>query len=255
MTCAAVTRPIEESPASTPPIVYDSLAMSVCGGSSTCCRVSRGVVIVARNCCMRSGRHLANAPPPPGPMKTPRRAVRDRLAPRPPPDRSARGAAVLLDAGLDLLQLRLGGRLDPARDVDPVAAGLDLRHDLRHLALLVHGLEQQARRDGADLVERGDLLSLALGERELRAGEEEVVDEALAGLAELGEVGHTERFASTRSRPAPGKPPPARQLARHGQVGADPGEWVERRLLRAFEPVREAGDRDHEAHAEREPEA
>ena len=164
-----------------------------------------------------------------------------------------RGAAVLLDAGLDLVELRLGRRLDPARDVDAVAAGLDLGHDLRHFALLVHGLEQQARRDRAHLAERGDLLSLALGERELRAGEEEVVDEVVAGLAELGEVGH---YGAVRLDEVPagaGEHPLLGHLAGDGQVGADPGEWVERRLLRALEPVREARDRDHETDAEREP--
>ena len=197
---------------------------------------------------------LGEAPPPPGPMKNPPSRGPAAAPVRAPPAGSRRrAAAVLLDAGLDLVELSLGRRLDPARDVDAVAAGLDLGHDLRHLALLVHGLEQQARRDRANLAERGDLLSLALGERELRAGEEEVVDEVVAGLAELGEVGHDRAVRLDEVTAGAGEHPLLGHLAGDGQVGADPGERVERRLLRALEPVREARDRDHEADAEREP--
>ncbi len=45
--------------------------MLVCGGFSTCCSVSRGVVTVARNWRIRAGRHLANSPRSPRPKKTP----------------------------------------------------------------------------------------------------------------------------------------------------------------------------------------
>ena len=90
-------------------------------------------------------------------------------------------------------------------------------------------------------------------ERQLRAGEEEVVDEVVAGLAELREVGHDRAVRLDEVAAGAGEHPLLGHLACDGQVGADPGERVERRLLRALEPVREARDRDHEADAEREP--
>ena len=74
----------------------------------------------------------------------------------------------------------------------------------------------------------------------------------------------TERFAWIRSRfaAAPARSAEAAaaealillllRLQRDGQVGADAGERVERLVLRAVEPLREARDRDDERHAEPE---
>ena len=95
------------------------------------------------------------------------------------------------------------------------------------------------------------------GEGELRAREEEVVDELLARLAQLGEVGDR-RPDSPRRRRAAAAAERVRLLlrgrARHGQVGADRRQRVERRALRLVESLRQARDRDHEADTEGEPE-
>ena len=61
-------------------------------------------------------------------------------------------------------------------------------------------------------------------------------------------------FASTTSRAAAAAEGPAARIllrrARHGQVGTDARERVERRALRLVETPREARDRDHEADAD-----
>ena len=162
----------------------------------------------------------------------------------------------LLQAGSDLGLLGRGRRRDRSVDVDSVAARLDLGDDLRHLPLLVDGLQGEARGDGGDALEPGDLLCLGLGEGELRPRQEEVVHEVRSRLAELGEVGDNgliglDDVAAAAERPA------ARVLlgrAGHRQVGADAGERVERGTLRLVEPLREPGDGDHETDADCEPE-
>ena len=90
-------------------------------------------------------------------------------------------------------------------------------------------------------------------ERQLRPRQEEVVDEMRAGLAELREVGDHRLVRLQQiavAAPAAGPPKPTAlillRLQRHGQVGADPRERVQRLLLRLVEPVRQARDRDDE---------
>ena len=77
MTWAGVTRPIDGLEVSTPAIVYGSVVMFVCGGSSTWRSVWTGVWNRVRNWRRRAGRHFANAPrpkarkPPPPPWPRP----------------------------------------------------------------------------------------------------------------------------------------------------------------------------------------
>ena len=245
------------SPSCTPPIVYDSLLMSVCGGSSTCCSVSRGVVIVARKRCMPLGQALRERS----------RVGRRGSPPRPPPRVCARAPPCALPGAWtprsarqssNLRLLRRGRRRDRPVHVDPVAAGLDARDDLRHLPLLVHRLEGQPGRDGGDAVQGRDLVRLRLRECQLRARQEEVVHELRPRLAELRKVGDDGlvRFdhvscAAAAERPAAGV---LLGRARHRQVRADPRQRVERRALRLVEPLREARDRDHEPDADGEAE-
>ena len=163
----------------------------------------------------------------------------------------------LLEAGLDLRLLRRRRRGDRPVHLDPLAAGLDLGDDLRHLALLVHGLEGEAGRDRGDAVEVDDLVRLLLGEGQLRARQEEVVDEVRPRLAQLGKVGDDGLVRLDDVAAAAAAERPAGILlgsAGHRQIGPDRGERVERRALRLVEPLREARDRDHEPDAEREAE-
>ena len=119
--------------------------------------------------------------------------------------------------------------------------------------------------DGRDAGQLLDLLRLRDRERELRAGEEEVVDEVLPGLPELRQVGddgavRRQEVASVAAASAAPERPAAEASvvrlrgARDGEVGADAGQRVERRLLRLVEPVRDRRDRDDERHAEAEAE-
>ena len=212
------------SPSWTPPIVYDSLLMSVCGGSRTCCSVSRG----------RRDR-LAEA------LHARREALRERAAgcaDRAPPccrrARRLRWASVLAalarrdaelrQAGRDLGLLGRGRRGDRPVDLDPVAAGLDLGDDLRHLAFLVHGLKSQAGGNRGDAVEARSR-SPGLREGELRPRQEEVVHEVRAGLAELREIGDRRPGSPRRRRappPPPNGPPPVSCWARRVTVRSVP---------------------------------
>ena len=142
-----MTSPIDGSPSSTPPIVYDSLVMSVCGGSSTCCSVSRGVVIVARKRCIRAGRHFGEGVPVDAAGATLLAAEAAATASTAALALRARGDGdtELRQAGLDRGLLGGRRRCDGTVDVDPVAAGLDLRDDLRDLPFLVHRLEGEGR--------------------------------------------------------------------------------------------------------------
>ena len=115
----------------------------------------------------------------------------------------------------DLRLLRRGRRGDRPVHLDPVAAGLDLGDDLRHLPFLVHRLQGQPGGDRGHAVQGGDLVRLRLRERELRPRQEEVVHEVRAGLAELGEIGDhglvrldDVATATAAERPAPCPPGP-----------------------------------------------
>src|SRR5438309_1467782 len=91
-----------------------------------------------------------------------------------------------------------------------------------------------------------DLLRRRLRERELRARQEEIVHEVLSRLAELRQVGdhgliRADQIAVAASAGAAARAGEARTLVlargqRHGQVGADSRERVERLVLRAIEP-------------------
>jgi hypothetical protein len=163
--------------------------------------------------------------------------------------------AELLEARLYCCRFSCCRRLDLAPDIQLLAAGLDLRDDLRHDALLVDGGEHEAVRDGCDAGKRRDLRRLLLRECQLRPRQEEVVHELSSGLAELREVGdrglvRLHDLAAAAAAKAAGV---LLRRQRHGEVGSDRREWIERGLLGPVEPAREAGDRDHERNAEREP--
>ena len=171
--------------------------------------------------------------------------------------------ADLREARLDLRQLRRRRRRRRSRDGLLLPARLERRHDLRHRALLVLGEQQQAARHLRHAGERGDPRRLRLRERQLRAGQEEVVDEVLARLAELRQVGehglvrldHGARVAAAAAGAAAGEA--ALLLLRRErdrQVGADARQRVQRGLLRLVEPARQRHDRDHEADADCEAE-
>ena len=168
--------------------------------------------------------------------------------------RVRQGDAQFAETVSDLLLLGRRWRRDRPVDVDLVPTRLDLRDDLRNLPLLVHGLEGETGRDRGDALEAGDLLRLRLGEGQLCARQEEVVDEVRPGLAELGEVGdHSLVCLDDVAAAATAEGPAARIFlcrARQGQVGTDARERVERRALRLVETPREARDRDHEADAD-----
>jgi hypothetical protein len=164
--------------------------------------------------------------------------------------------AELLEARLYCCRFSCCRRLDLAPDIQLLAAGLDLRDDLRHDALLVDGGEHKAVRDGCDAGKRGNLRGLLLRECQLRPRQEEVVHELRAGLAELREVGdrrlvRLNDLATTASAAEAARVLLRRQ--RHGEVRSDRRERVERGLLGPVEPTREAGDRDHERDAECKP--
>ena len=166
--------------------------MFVCGGLTTCCSVCSGVVIVARKRCNRAGRHLLNA------LRSPRATAglaaaeaaltAARSVGRRPPCAPPNWIPAFGEARLHLRELGRGRPLDLPVDAELLAAGLDLRDDLRHRPRLVHGGEHEAARDRRHARHLRDLRRRALGEGQLRARQEEVVDELLAGLAELREV-------------------------------------------------------------------
>ena len=86
------------------------------------------------------------------------------------------------------------------------------------------------------------------------------MDEVVPRLAELGEVGdrrlvRLDQLAVRRLPPPAPTPPPSSVCwaERDGEVGADAGERVQRRLLRVVEAARQAGDRDDERDPDGEP--
>ena len=139
---------------STPPIVYAVVLMFVCGGSSTCCSVCCGVVNCVRNRCRLAGRHFANAPRSPPPAT----AAAATAAAEPAATAAAAAvaatgsrstavcAAQLVEAGLHRRELRSRRPRQVARDLEGLAARLQLRDDLRDDALLMLGEQRQARR-------------------------------------------------------------------------------------------------------------
>ena len=173
--------------------------MFVCGGLTICWIVCCGVVIVRRKLRSCAGRHLrerAAVEAAAAAARRRRRRRRGRRRRRAPAAGAAcrrrrRSRASFCEAGPDL-RLLGRGRLEAhaAGDVEPSAARLELGDDLRDGALLVHAPSSTSPLETAgDAGERRDLLRLALRERQLRPGQEEVVDEVRARLAELREVG------------------------------------------------------------------
>ena len=188
----------------------------------------------------------AAEPPPPEP---PFAAVAVRPLPEPPLDERSLSKHACIAC-----ELRGGRPRQVAADLEGLAAGLQLRDDLRDDTFLVLGEQGQPLRHLRDTVDRRDLRGGGLLERQLRARQEEVVDEMRAGLAELREVGDHRlvrlqqvAVAAAAAGPAEAAALILLRLQRHGQVGADAGERVQRLLLRIVEPVREARDRDTSA--------
>ena len=187
-TWAAVTRPIVGSPSWTPPIVYDSLVMSVCGGSSTCRSVSRGVVIVARKRCIRAGRHLREGVA----------GWRRCWPPRPPPGFAPRAGAspgagswtpsFSRQERISACSAAVGGaiaRLTSIRSPPVwISATIFGTFPSWWTACRVRPAETAATPSSPAIS-----FACACGEGELRPRQEEVVDELRAGLAELGEIG------------------------------------------------------------------
>ena len=133
VTCAVVTTPIVGCVWSTPPIVYAVVVMFVCGGSSTCFSVCCGVVKFVRN--RRSAR---------GQALRERAAVGAAEAAAAAAAAAAEAAAAAVGAlrsmpcgrsfcEARLHRLELGRRRprDVALDPGRLAAGLELRDDLR----------------------------------------------------------------------------------------------------------------------------
>ena len=214
------------------------------------------------------GQALANAPrpipPPPGPAAL--------LVAEPAAGLAPAAALPLLRPGLDA-QLRRGRpgssacsavrrRRDRPVDIDPVAAGLDLRDDLRHLPLLVHGLEGEAGRDRGDAVEGRRSPSPAPRVNvSCVPGRKKSWTKCVPGLAELREVGDhglvrlddVAAAATAAERPAAARIRPA-AAARHRQVGADARRAGRASRSAPRRALREARDRDHEADADGEAE-
>ncbi len=254
---------------STPPIEYAVLVMFVCGGASTwrsvCVRrgerrcgtagaVPGGTWRTRRSraagrCCCRPGRSRRR----PGRRCPGRRrgAVFRRCWREPWRSRPASAPARRVVGGFS----RPGDRLLlPAR--------LERRDDLRHRALLVLGEQHQPARHLRHAGQRGDPLRLRLRERQLRPGQEEVVHEVLARLAELRQVGehrlvrldHLARAAAAAARPGEA----ARCCCCGESVTVRSVPMLDSGFSAVFcawsSPRGERHDRDHEADADREPE-
>ena len=96
---------------------------------------------------------------------------------------------------------------------------LQLRDDLRDHALLVLGEQGEARRHLGDAVDRRDLRRGPLVEGQLRSGQEEVVDEVGAGLAELRQI-RQHRLIRPDEVAAAAAAAPARRSRRPGPAAA-----------------------------------
>ena len=243
--------------------------MFVCGGLTTCCSVCSGVVIVARKRCSRAGRHLANALA----VAAGRRAAAAEAAAA-AAERAALAALAVLaapptvmpafcEARLHRRELGRGRARDLPVDLDLLAAGLDLRDDLRHRPRLVHGGEDEAARDRRDAVDLRDLRPPSLcGKVSCVPGRKKSWTNLSPGLPSFERSVITDWLAWITSRPPPKPPPPKPPCAaslrlrreRHRQVGADARERVERLRLRLVEAARERRDGDHERDADREAE-
>ena len=130
---------------------------------------------------------------------------------------------------------------------------------------LMHRGQHEAARDRSDAVDLGDLRRGRLRERQLRPGQEEVVDELVARLPELREIGDhrlvgLDHLAAAAAEPAAASEAAAlRAVLRlrregDGEVGADARERIERLRLGLVEPSREGRDCDHERDADSETE-
>ena len=120
---------------------------------------------------------------------TTRTATRLRPCRRPAASAAAAAAAgeaaVGLDARLDLRLLLGSRRVDLLVDLHLIATGLHLGDDLGNRALLVLRDEGEPSSDRVDARQRRDRLGFGVGEGELGRGQEEVVHEVIAGIAEL----------------------------------------------------------------------
>ena len=259
-----MTTPIAGCVWSTPPIVYALVVMFVCGGFSTWRSVWLGEVKRVRILRSDAGRHFANAA-----------RLRTAEAAAPTAASEAVAAAALArrrrrpvlgrlrgEARLHLRELRCRRTRDVALHVERLRRGLQRRDDLRDDAFLVLGEERQALRHLRDAGDRGDLLRRGLLERQLRPGQEEVVDEVRARLSELREVGDHRLVRLDQVAVCSAAARPALKAARvlllrrerHRQVGADAGERVECLLLRLVEAARDTCDHDDERDPEPETE-
>ncbi len=246
-----MTTPIVGCVWSTPPIVYAVVVMFVCGGFSTCLSVWLGEV--KRNRWNEAGRHFWSAarraldwppfefppkPPPPLPPPNP---------PPPPPfplpgpkliPAFARQACIFAKSAADGRTRRVCVIVFAC--VFSVATIFGTTPSWCSASNVRPCVTWATSRD------RRDLAGRALLERELRPGQEEVVHEVGAGLAELRQVGDDREVRLdqiTIPAAATGTTlKPARVLLgrRQGdrQIGADPGERVQRLLLRLVQPAR-----------------
>ncbi len=193
VTCAVVTTPIDGCVWSTPPIVYAVVEMFVCGGFEHLLErllrrrelraeaAQAGGQALRERAAVGRRRSRRRPPPPPPPPKPP--------PPPPPLELPPLLARSLSKQACIACELRGGRARDVALDPERLAAGLQLRDDLRDDAGLVLGEERQARRHLRDVRERVTCFAADLLERQLRARQEEVVHEVRARLAELREVG------------------------------------------------------------------
>ena len=210
--CDGVTSPIDCCAGSMPPIVYEELLMFVCGGLTTCRNVCSGVVNRARNCCIRAGRHFRAAgelkkPPPPA-SGTPS-AAEALLPARLRAGLRAAADAELREARLHSCGLGCGRRLDLAANVELLAAGPDLRDDLRHDALLVDGRRERGRSRSRRRPESDEIFAVCFcGNVSCVPGRKKSCTNCVPGLAELREVGDRGLGWPGRTWPPPPRPKP-----------------------------------------------
>ena len=272
VTCAVVTTPIVGCVWSTPPIVYAVVVMFVCGGFSTCVSVCCGVVKRVRSFCSDSGRHFANAPrstppkppPPPPPPKPPLPPLPELRPPpfEPLPFEPLRSSSSRRSAGAACRSRPASPRTAPPSGAAMLRVMLERLRRRSSASRRSSGRRPPGARRGASArcVTWATPPSCAicfacdLLEGELRARQEEVVDEVRAGLAELREVGddrlvRLDQVAVRRRRPGEAAAPPNRRRCSAAAAAASPsgrcrcpasGSSVF--VLRLVEPVREARD-------------
>ena len=201
--------------------------MFVCGGLTICWIVCCGVVIVLRKLRTCAGRHFAKAPRsnPPAAAGTAAAAAaepaaaggRRRLRPAAAAGRAARCLQLLRCTPRSLAcSAAVSWKRTRPVTVSRWPPVLSLATIFGTVPSWWTALRTRPARDRRDAGERRDLLRLALREGELRARQEEVVDEVRAGLAELREVGdrrlvrleHLAAAAEAAAAAARRSPPP-----------------------------------------------